>query len=165
MADNIQASSRNPSVPKIIPFNEKTLAADSEIDENVDYDFKRNLEIELSVNFDSFSNEDIIMLIEELEKVLNLSKKINILLKEKGSILLTIEMDGVEANKLVEIFNSGKLIELNIHKIKIKRSIVLEESTPAKEMTFEDRIRNYKKMLELGKVKTMLENLQISWYA
>lgn len=123
------------------------------------YQVKRKIELEITVDYATFSNEAIIQLIEQLEQELGLSKKIHILLKEKGSVLLTVEIDETEATQLIVAVNSGKLVALGITKVKVKKLLPLEEKTTYPSMGLADRLRYYKRVLCSGDVKHLLEIL------
>ena len=157
LADNLKA--RLSGKEKIIRLSQRktTIAAASD----PVYLPKTKMELELTMDYDTYSNEAIIDLIEKLELELGLSKKISVLLKEKGSILLTIEMDEVEANQLIFAVNSGKLIPLGIQKINIKKFLPLGGERETSSMKFKDRLRYYKKILVKGEIKRMLEEMEV----
>ena len=154
MADDIKALPEG----KIYPISkELSKAAESP---QIEYLPKRKMELELTMDFDTFSNEEIIQLIEQLEEELNLSKKISILLKEKGSILLTLEVDEEESDTLIVKVNSGKFTALGIQKVKIKKLLPIGGATTYPAMGFGERIRHYKRVLSSGDVKGMLEVME-----
>jgi type I restriction enzyme R subunit len=125
-----------------------------------DFYAKEKMELELTVDYATFSNEAIIELITRLEEELGLSQKISILLKEQGSVLLTVEMDEEEANKLIVAVNSGRLTALGIKKVTIKKFLPLHGASTKPSMAFGERLRHYKRLLASGTVRLMLEDLQ-----
>lgn len=154
LADDIEALPEG----KIYPISkELSKAAESP---QIEYLPKRKMELELTMDFDTFSNEEIIQLIEQLEKEISLSKKISILLKEKGSILLTLEVDEQESDTLIVKVNSGKFTALGIQKVKIKKLLPIGGATTYPAMGFGERIRHYKRVLSSGDVKGMLEAME-----
>ncbi|NET34616.1 MAG: type I restriction endonuclease subunit R [Cyanothece sp. SIO1E1] len=155
MADNIEAEPNKSSGAQIVSIGEASLAAEPAIP----YYPKQKMELELTFDYDAFSNEDLILLIERLEKELGLSKKIHILLKEKGSIRLTIEMDELEANRLIQALNTGELTTHGIHNAKIKNFLPLDGLDSRQSPDLKERLRYYKRVLASGDVKKLLEEL------
>lgn len=141
---------------KVVDVAEIRIAADQE---GPSYS-RQQMEIELTFDFDIFSNEDIIWLIEELEQTLGLSKKIHILLKERGSILLTVEMEETAANQLIIAMNTGQLAKLGIHNAKIKKFLPQESVLPTGATGLKERLRYYKGLLSSGDAVKMLESIQ-----
>jgi len=156
MADDIQTLPKGDALIKSLPVTEEIAIAAEPV---VAYHPKRKMELAITVDYDTFSNEAIIQLIEQLEQELGLSQKIKILLKEKGSVLLTVEIDEVEATKLVVAVNTGKLAALGIQNVKVKKLLPLDGETTHPTMGFPNRLRYYKRVLSSGDAKKMLEGL------
>lgn len=157
MADDLVASPNESRVIKYLPSQGEVAMAAEPVES---YLPRKKMELELTVDYDTFSNEAIIQLIEQLEKELGLSKKINILLKEKGSVLLTVEMDEAEATELIVAINSGKLSALGIEKVKIKKLLPSNDATTHPAMELNERLRYYKRILASGNAKRMLNDLK-----
>lgn len=154
LADDIQAAPNEAVVlplPTVIPK-----AAEKQIA----YVPKKKMELKIKVDYDNFSNDAIIDLLGRLEKELDLSTKVNILLKEKGSVILTVEIDEIEVNRLVEAVNSGKLNQLGIHHIQVKQFLPLDHTASTDFDTVNEKIRYCKRLMIAGKLKEMLTFLE-----
>lgn len=156
MADDIQTLPKETVLIKALPIVEEVAMAAEPV---VVYHAKRKMEWEITMDYATSSNEAIIQLIEQLEQELGLSQKINILLKEKGSVLLTIEIAQEDSTLLLRAFNSGKLAALGIQNVKLKKLLPLDGATTHASMSFNSRLRHYKRQLSVGNAKQMLETL------
>jgi len=120
------------------------------------------LELEISADYNKFSNEKIISLIKKIEKKLGFSNNIKILLKRKGSVLILLELNDEDAKHLIEAFNKGKLDNLNIKNIKSKKRMSINKLASSYHLDFGQRLKYYKKLLENGEVKLLLEDLNMN---
>ncbi|PHN07814.1 type I restriction endonuclease subunit R, EcoR124 family [Flavilitoribacter nigricans] len=155
-ADDIQVSPGE-SLIKNLPQQPTALAAEPA----PVYKQKQQIELELSGDYDTFSNEAILQLIAQLEEELGLSEKISILLKEKGSVLLTVEMDETEANQLLQAVNSGQLAAFGIERVKLKKFLPLYRPSTPVSMDAGEKLRHYKNVLSSGHTRQLLDELEI----
>ena len=97
-------------------------------DVNLKLEIPAYLEMILDKDYDTFSNEAIIGLMQELEEEYKLSGPIRVLLKERGSVRLTLELPTMEdANHLLSLANSGVLKEYGVNELFIRQLVEIDK--------------------------------------
>ena len=76
--------------------------------------------VKLDKDYDSFTEEDVKNLIHDLRSELKIQDELNLIDKNKGSVLLTLEMTNEEAEILLIAVKTGKLKELGVVDAKLK---------------------------------------------
>jgi tetratricopeptide (TPR) repeat protein len=88
--------------------------------------------VELTINrdFDSFSADDQKQILDKIKDLLNLSTDIQLVSKERGSVILKIEITSEQAKQLLRLYEDGVLIELNVEYARVIDGSVNENKAP-----------------------------------
>ena len=109
------------------------------------------IELTLDGDYESYSNEKIAILLQQFESELNLSGPIKLLLKEKGSVRLTIELESVnDANAFISATSSGKLKPYGVGDISLRD---FTEVKKTQSTTY------YKEILRKGQTAELLKKI------
>ncbi|MCO6489521.1 MAG: DEAD/DEAH box helicase family protein [Phaeodactylibacter sp.] len=118
------------------------------------------VELELTGSYDDYPNEDILKLIGSLQSELNLIEPIRILLKERGSIRITVEINSdTDADKFMQAAYSGKLSDFGFTDFRIRDYQELPEKFSLPVSRQNKKLDLFKKLSLKGELEELLNAL------
>jgi RNA polymerase sigma factor (sigma-70 family) len=145
-----------PSIEVAIPSEVKQNTFVNSIKKNpTSINKKIKIQITIDSDFDSYSETEVKIFLDNLKSLLSITGDIRIISKERGSVLLTIELDYKDAEKVYTAINEGRLKDLQAISAKVK-------VTPQPSISYQ--IVNYDNQIKIyGNQKTFKESMHRYW--
>ena len=116
--------------------------------------------ITLDKDYYKYTNEELVNLLFELQEGLNLSGALKLLLKERGSIQLTLEAPNqTDVDLFMKLSASGALDKYGLGNFRVIPNRHLKEEVAAKNSSEPKQIREYKNLLAASELKELIRRL------
>lgn len=107
------------TIPTAVTFDEKQNDSINSIKNNTNAGNKIHIQITIDSDFDSYSETELKAFLAVLKSLLSIYGDIKIVSKKRGSVLLTLELDYKDAEKIYNAINEGKFRKWNAISAKV----------------------------------------------